>query len=235
MRKFITLVADAGELFISLVEGEKIMESISASYDKEGGREALFKATKDAIEALISRHGLTDDDISYIYSSAHAASADRLFAIACLETPLTLRDMREDAYETKYKEIANIPFVQVRGLRKRLGKVLDFNFLEARGAECELLGLECGAGIYVIAGAEYAIITVSEDGSIVDLDVIGTQFATAERLKAYTGSRIFIGGEQTHKKMLSKIAEISGIKAELLPDISPLEAATRGLIRIANE
>ncbi len=235
MRRFITLVADADELFISLVEGERIIESVCAPYDVSGGREAFIEAAKDTIKALISRHGFVEDDILYIVSSAHATRENRLHKVDCLDLPLSIREMRENAYETEYKEISNIPFVQARGLRKHIGDFLGFNFIEARGAECELLGQECGAGIYVIAGKEYAIIKVGEDGSLIDLDVTGTQFVTAERLKSYTGSRIFIGGEQTRKKMLAKIAHLSGITAELLPDIPPAEAATRGLIRIANE
>ena len=104
MRRFITLVADTGELFISLVEGEKIIGSISAPYDANGGRDAFFTAARNATDALITRHGFTEEDITSIFASANLSRADHIYEVACLDLPLTLREMREDAYENKYKE-----------------------------------------------------------------------------------------------------------------------------------
>ena len=230
MRRFITLIPYESGACLSLVEGERVTKTVKISYSGARCRESIKDAARRGIRELCDSTLPCESDLDFIIVSSRATDESGLSILAALDTPTTLRELRETASDERYPDISPLPFILARGIRQRKK---DGGRIELRGVEASLYGIIEGAGVYVFAEDKLTVLRVNESGSITELSTFKSEKELCDYLKEKKDKKVFIQSEFAKEALTEELSR-SGIESQMIA-IPRLEAETRGLIRIANE
>lgn len=92
-----------------------------------------------------------------------------------IAAPTGIRELHEEIKKVCLREITDIPFAFISGVKAASGDFERFKIM--RGEETELMGIiqaDCGECIYILPGLHSKIIQVDEKGRIVDFSTMMT-------------------------------------------------------------
>ncbi len=123
----------------TLLNGEKVLlrtERKIGAADKQGSQnELLFEAVKAEIQALQTQSGL---EISDIFASGMITSANGLMEIPHIPAPASLLDLARGVHTCRLKEICQVPFHFVPGIKITCKTMGEADMM--RGEEAEVFG-----------------------------------------------------------------------------------------------
>lgn len=148
-----------------LCDKDKVLESAKAAFgagsSKTMGKDGLFSALKEQIDALLRISHLTPDDISYILTAGMAGSELALVDVPHIPIPADVYTLADSLQVHSIPEITTIPFLFVPGLKKIKGDALEDIM---RGEETETAGImpdtDC---VLVLPGTHNKVIRVQKD------------------------------------------------------------------------
>ena len=157
----------------------------------------LRQTIKHGIEALLEQHALTQKDITRILASGMITSEFGLVNLPHITAPAGLAQLHETMYETYLPDIADIPFVFVRGVKTDCSSLETADMM--RGEETEIMGISReGAGIYVLPGSHSKIIQTDKNGAITEFKTM----LTGEMIAAISENTILKDAFQIGKESL---------------------------------
>ena len=163
---------------MSLIKDGDIIETIKMNVGARKNIEdcgLLQNALKQEIACMLKKYGLKSSDIKSILASGMITSEYGLCALAHINAPAGLAELRANLAERKIEEISDIPFIFARGVRLQ-GESLEKTDM-MRGEETELMGImregdgEC---IYILPGSHSKLIVTDENGRIIDFKTMLT-------------------------------------------------------------
>ena len=160
---------------VYLVSNGKTVQKISLAVGAAksiDGNALLKEKIRTAIQTLLSDHHLTGKEIRCILACGMITCEFGLMPLEHIRVPAGLCELSAALYSCVISEITDIPFVFFRGV-KTLGDRLE-NTDMMRGEETEVMGIFCGAGLYVLPGSHSKIISVDQDGRILDFKTMLT-------------------------------------------------------------
>lgn len=178
MRTYIAIDGGTTNTRISLVENGQIIDTIKLNVGARSSIENtafLKNEVKSAIEKILKENNLKEDNIICILSSGMITSEFGLCHLEHIKTPAGINELHNSMYQTYLKEISDIPFVFIRGVKKDANTYEDIDIM--RGEETELMGiiqLEYGQCIYILPGSHSKIIKVDDFGRITDFSTMLT-------------------------------------------------------------
>ena len=175
MPKYITIDGGTTNTRLSLVVDSSVLQTVKFSVGARNcveGNSLLKSAIKQGIEELLKNNSLREGDIECIIASGMITSEFGLVNLPHIVAPISVVELHKTAYRTNFEDITTIPFVFIRGV-KTVGA--DFSSVDMmRGEETELAGIFCGSGIYVLPGSHSKVISVDDNGRIVDFKTMFT-------------------------------------------------------------
>lgn len=172
MSKYITIDGGTTNTRINLVCDKKIIESVKlnvGSGKQTKGENLLKTEIKYAIEKLLSDNLIEEKDIECILTSGMITSEFGLYKLDHINTPAGLNQLHQSMEKVVLKEISDIPFVFIRGV-KTCGELFESCDV-MRGEETEFMGLinsVYGNCVYVLPGSHSKIIKTNSNGEITD-------------------------------------------------------------------
>lgn len=204
MKSYITIDGGTTTTRVSLVCDGSIKQTVKldvgARKSMDGG--ADYKGEiKRAIERIMSDNSLVFSDITKILASGMITSEFGLCNLPHITVPAGVVELHDSMHETVIKEISDIPFVFVRGVKCVGENACETDMM--RGEETELMGLigkTDGECMYVLPGSHSKLILTDKNGRI-------TRFSTM-----LTGEMIFALSQSTILKdaVDLSISEIDG-------------------------
>lgn len=176
MRTYITIDGGTTSTRVNLLQNEKIIDTIKLNIGARasiGNREKYVYEIKCAIEEIILRNKTSE--IERILASGMITSEFGLRNLPHIKTPAGIEELHETMYETYIKEISDIPFVFIRGVKADGQDLEDFDMM--RGEETELMGImqeKYGECIYVLPGSHSKIIKTDKQEKIVSFSTMLT-------------------------------------------------------------
>lgn len=164
--------------------------------------EMLAEQLREGIAEMLARNNISSDAISRIIGCGMITSEIGLIKLDHILAPCGLAELSQNVYETTFKEIADIPFVFVRGVKDTAGEYPDM----MRGEETEIYGTHQQPeknSLYVLPGSHSKLIYIDDDGRI-------AQFCTA-----LTGEMISAIAENTILKSVVDLNQMAEDEAYL--------------------
>ncbi len=204
MRTYITIDGGTTSTRVRLVKNREILETVQLPLGvlaaSENG-EAYRSAIKGAIDEIIAHSMETPERI---LASGMITSEFGLCHLPHIQTPAGILELHETMHEVVLEDIAEIPFVFIRGVCTPSENFEDFDMM--RGEETELTGLfykEYGECIYVLPGSHSKCIQTDERGRILSFSTMltgemiaalakGTILKDAVNLKTDTIDRTYL-------------------------------------------
>ena len=155
---------------INLVENKKIIDDINLNVGARMGidNKNLLKAEiKKAIHKLLKQNNRNEKDVVRILSSGMITSEFGLCNLEHIKTPAGVDELHNGMKEIVLKEIADIPFVFIRGVKMDAQSFENTDIM--RGEETEIMGLisaDYGKCVYVLPGSHSKIISTDDTGKI---------------------------------------------------------------------
>lgn len=190
MSLYITIDGGTTNTRVSLVENRKIIDSIKLSVGARASmdnNDLLRTEIKNALQKILQDNGKSENNVRCILASGMITSEFGLCNLEHIKAPAGINELHDSMFETTLKEITDIQFVFIRGVR-----VFSDSFENAdmmRGEETELMGLinpEYGKCIYVLPGSHSKIIKTDDDGRICDFSTM----LTGEMIASLSGHTI---------------------------------------------
>ncbi|MBQ2967216.1 MAG: 2-dehydro-3-deoxygalactonokinase [Clostridia bacterium] len=178
MRNYITVDGGTTTTRISLVQDMQLKDTIKLGVGARANMEQpglLEKELKGAIESLLTKHALSEADITRILASGMITSEFGLCKLDHIQTPAGLTELHDSMFETVISEISSVPFVFVRGVKTDATDFRDTDMM--RGEEVELMGIinpDYGKCIYILPGSHSKVIQTDAQGRIVDFSTMLT-------------------------------------------------------------
>lgn len=133
------------------------------------------KELKNGIYSILSRNGLSENDIEKILASGMITCEFGLCPLEHIVAPAGIKEMHEAMHEEKFPDISSVPFVFIRGVKTNCENLENADMM--RGEETELIGIanngeaEC---IYILPGTHSKIIYTDKTGRISDFSTMMT-------------------------------------------------------------
>lgn len=168
MASYITVDSGTTNTRISLVADGVILDTLKFSVTASGDgtrKERLSGQLKDGIAALLDRNQTSAGEISRILACGMITSEIGLIELDHIHAPCGVRELAEHIYETTLREISEIPFVFIRGVKYISGDHVDM----MRGEETEIYGISAAPksnSLYVLPGSHSKLICVDRDNRI---------------------------------------------------------------------
>lgn len=187
MANYITIDGGTTNTRISLVVDGLVVDTLKYGVGARAGMtdgSLLRDTVREGITALLEKNQKKADEIERILASGMITSEFGLCPLPHTVAPAGLAELHAVMQECELKEITNIPFVFMRGVKIDGADLAGLDMM--RGEETELMGLFRGAGVYVLPGSHSKIITVDEVGRITAF----TTMLTGEMIAALSGHTI---------------------------------------------
>lgn len=178
MSSYITIDGGTTSTRVTLVENKEILDMVKLNIGARasiGNREQYVIEIKNAIEKIIVNNGFSEKKITKILASGMITCEFGLCNLPHTLTPAGLEELHNCMHETHIKEISDIPFVFMRGV-KTFSEDIDVVDM-MRGEETELMGImkpEYGNCIYILPGSHSKIIKTDNNGKIVSFSTMLT-------------------------------------------------------------
>lgn len=140
----------------------------------DGHNGQLKAMLKDSIDTLLSRNGLTADDVSRCVAYGMITSDMGLLEIPHVAAPASAEDLRAAMQEQVFPEIAPFPIAFIPGVRNFAGPVdmETFGMMDMmRGEETEAIGLYDalkleGPAVFILPGSHNKMVAIGNGGKI---------------------------------------------------------------------
>ena len=190
MSIYITIDGGTTNTRIYLAENKKVLDKETIDMGARScidSKELFLERLKDSIEKLIKNNNLSSSNIECILASGMITSEFGLCSLEHIKTPAGLCELHNSMYKTYIKEISEIPFVFIRGVKTDTEAYESFDMM--RGEETELMGIinpdfkDC---LYILPGSHSKIVKVDLDGRIVNFSTM----LTGEMIKSLSENTI---------------------------------------------
>ena len=178
MSLYVTIDGGTTNTRVSLVKNKKIIDNIKlnvgARKDIEN-KDLLKTEIKSAIEKLLKENNLSERDIVRILASGMITSEFGLCNLEHIKTPAGIDELHNSMKETVLKEITEIPFVFIRGVKTDADSFENTDIM--RGEETELMGMvnpDYGKCVYILPGSHSKIIRTDVSGKICNFSTMLT-------------------------------------------------------------
>ena len=164
---YITIDGGTSSTRISLVADKEIIKTIKPNVgvkDNITDPYALKSAIRDGIATLLKEY--CEYKIERILASGMITSERGLVNLDHIAAPAGICELKKSSYEVVMKDICDIPFVFVRGVKTEDENIEKCDMM--RGEETELMGIledECEA-MYILPGSHSKLIEVNKKGQI---------------------------------------------------------------------
>ncbi len=155
-----------------LISGKKLSAGARANMEN---KDLLKTEIKQGIEMLLRENNMTEKDVVRILASGMITSEFGLCHLEHTPAPAGIDELHNSMYETEIKEISDIPFVFIRGVKMASDTFEKMDVM--RGEETELIGLTepaWGKCVCVLPGSHSKIIKTDETGRIYDFATMQT-------------------------------------------------------------
>ena len=178
MDLYITIDGGTTNTRISLIKNKIVVDAVKLNIGARIGienKDLIKTAIKEAIEKLLKENSINKKDVICILASGMITSEFGLCNLEHIKAPAGINELHNNMHKTELKEITDIPFVFIRGIR-----IDDESFENAdvmRGEETELMGMinpDYGKCVYILPGSHSKIIKCYEDGRIRDFSTMLT-------------------------------------------------------------
>ena len=208
MAEYFTVDSGTTNTRISLVRDYKIIDTLKYGVGANQGincKELIKNTLKCGINELAKRH---KTNVKRILASGMITSEFGLVNLPHITVPAGIGELHSTMYETVIKDISDIPFVFVRGVKTDGGELENSDMM--RGEETELMGIFSGEGVYILPGSHSKIIKVDRNGRIVDFKTM----LTGEMISSLSENTILkeavdLGTQNINKEYLIKGFEYS--------------------------
>lgn len=170
MATYITVDSGTTNTRISLIIDGAIADTLKFGVSVSGNetrKERLLKQLKNGISDILERNQKSTKDISRILASGMITSEIGLIELEHICAPCGINELAENVYETTIKEISEIPFVFIRGVKYLSGEHVDM----MRGEETEIYGISDNPNestLYVLPGSHSKLIYVDNNNRIAE-------------------------------------------------------------------
>lgn len=183
MSFYITIDGGTTNTRISLVKDTKVIDRLNFRIGSKSSIEnsALLKETiKNAVNQILLNNGLKTSDIVRILAAGMITSEFGLFKLEHITLPAGIKKLHDSMVETALKDISDIPFVFIRGVKTECNNLESADMM--RGEETELIGImekSDGKCTYILPGSHSKIIKTDENGQIIEFTTMltGEMFA----------------------------------------------------------
>lgn len=168
MASYITVDSGTTNTRISLVTDGVVVDTIKfkvATCDVKSRSEMLAEQLKEGLEKILAKNKKSTRDICRIICCGMITSDIGLIKLDHIPSPCGLLELSENLYETQIKEISNIPFVFVRGVKDISEDRVDM----MRGEETEIYGISEFPeknSMYILPGSHSKMIYIDSDNRI---------------------------------------------------------------------
>ena len=168
MSTYITIDGGTTSTRVNLFKNGEILDTVKLNIGARiaiGNREEYTNAIKGAIDQIMFRN--STDNIERILASGMITSEFGLCNLPHIKTPAGIDELHDSMHEITIKEISDIPFVFMRGVKTDDEDIDGFDMM--RGEETELMGImheKYGECIYVLPGSHSKIIKTDNKGRI---------------------------------------------------------------------
>ena len=190
MALYITIDGGTTNTRISLFDGQKTIDKLSFNIGAKSNidNDTLYKNTiRDGILKILSDNSLKRSNISRILASGMITSEFGLLKLDHITIPAGIEKLHNTMEEITLKEISDIPFVFIRGVKNDSDEPENSDIM--RGEETELVGImdkNDGECVYVLPGSHSKIIKTDSNGNIIDFQTM----LTGEMLAALSQNTI---------------------------------------------
>ncbi len=188
MKVYIAVDGGTTNTRISLVKDGKILASDKYNIGARasiGGNLELKTTLKNGIETILKKTGIDSKSVIRIIASGMITSEFGLVNLPHITAPCSIKDMKQNVYDTTIPEISNIPFTFIRGVKTASEDLSKVDMM--RGEETELMGiLNGGKCVYVLPGSHSKIIFTDEEGKVTNFSTL----LTGEMIYALSTSTI---------------------------------------------
>lgn len=190
MSNYITIDGGTTNTRISLVLNGEIIDTVTYSIGAGNGidNKSILKDTiRDGISEMLSRNDIKSSDIRRILASGMITSEFGIYKADHIATPAGIEKLHNTMEEKHLREISDIPFVFVRGVKTDCGSLDTADMM--RGEETELMGIaeeSSGECIYILPGSHSKIIKTDASGRIAGFSTM----LTGEMIAAFSGNTI---------------------------------------------
>ena len=210
MKNYITIDGGTTNTKISLVADRKILNTRKVS--SKARPDAYRSALKATIADLLEVSGYREADIRCVLVSGTMATAEYgLYPIDHLVAPVNMEMLNKHACRIPLPEIADIPFVIIRGVKTACDALENADMM--RGEEAEIMGLMTPgdpACMYMLMGSHSKFVKTDAAGNIVDIRTM----LTGELIEAVATGTILqhaalLDGSELDREYLKKGYEYS--------------------------
>lgn len=176
MSTYITVDGGTTSTRVNYLRGREILDTIKLDIGVRasiGNRDKYIRAIKDAIDEIVLRNKVSE--IKRILASGMITCEFGLCELPHIKVPAGKKELHEAMHETIIKEISDVPFVFISGV-KIIGEDIDDCDM-MRGEETELMGIiqeKYGECIYVLPGSHSKIIKTDKRGRIFSFSTMMT-------------------------------------------------------------
>lgn len=176
MSAYITVDGGTTSTRVNYLKNGELLDTIKLDIGIRAGmgaRDKYIGVIKDAVDEIILRNKAPE--IERILASGMITCEFGLCNLPHIDVPAGKKELHETMYETVIKEISDIPFVFIRGVRTVGGDIEDCDMM--RGEETELMGIiqeKYGECIYVLPGSHSKIIKTDKSGNIISFSTMLT-------------------------------------------------------------
>ena len=169
MTRYVTVDGGTTNTRVCLVLDGDVKDTVriplgaKANGEKKG---VLDAALKDAIEEILKRNGLKEEDVSQVLASGMVTSEMGLCPVAHLEAPVGVEELHKAITQCVLSHITSIPFSFVTGV-KTIGTLSETDLM--RGEETELYGLfdtPPADSVVILPGSHSKIVRTDKEGRI---------------------------------------------------------------------
>jgi len=184
---YITIDSGTTNTRISLVVDYKVIDTMAFNVGAKKGidnKGILRETLKNGIKEILAKNNFGEERVKCILACGMITSEFGLIELAHIHTPAGVREMHKNIYECTFEDIANIPFVFVRGVKTQCTELENTDMM--RSEESEVMGVFEGEGIYILPGSHTKVIKVNAKGQITDFKTM----LTGEMISAITQGTI---------------------------------------------
>lgn len=170
MKRYITIDGGTTNTRISMVCDGEIIDTIKFNLGARSCAEDVEqykRVLRSKLEEILKNNGCNFDDVICIIASGMITSELGLFPLPHMVTPVGIKELNRGMHRVILSEIADIPFVFIRGVKTPCDILENADMM--RGEEAEIIGISSNDGecIYMLMGSHSKIIKTDSSGRIV--------------------------------------------------------------------
>ena len=176
MADYITIDGGTTNTRISLVSQNCVLDTVKFNIGARksiDNNKLLRETIKNGIAELLEKNGKTSKDIEAVLASGMITSEFGLVKLDHIKTPAGIKELNRSKYSTELKDISNIPFCFIRGVKTDYKTIDDADMM--RGEETELMGIisseKC---VYILPGSHSKILKTDDSGKIIEFKTMLT-------------------------------------------------------------